>query len=244
MTFTRALLPLALLLTGCLKTRGDLRSESTDTTPQVQTAAAQRAQAAESGPTVTLMAAPGKPAASAAKVEDMDEQMRNLTGRMEVVENNLNQTTAAADAAHNEYIKDKLTLEQRVMVYEEEFKKLQADIAGLTEQVTALKTAAAAAPSTAPMVTMMPAPAPKDPLELATEMFAAKKWKEAAAAFQKYREAFPKGKSYADATYKIGVCFQELGLKDEAKSFYDEVIAKFPKAKEAKKASIRNKSLK
>ena len=243
MKIARALVPLTLVLTGCLKTRGDLRSESTDSTPQIQTTAAQRAQAAESAPVVATVAAAGKPAASAAKVEDMDEQMRSLTGRMEVVENNLNQTTNAADAAHNEYLKDKLSLEQRVMVYEEEFKKLQAEVAGLTEQVTALKTTAAAA-STAPMVTMMPAPAPKDPLDLAAELFAAKKWKDAAAAFQKYRETFPKGKAYADATYKIGVCFQELGLKDEAKSFYDEVVAKFPKSKEAKKATIRIKSVK
>ena len=243
MNLSRVLLFASLILTGCLKTRGDLRNETADTTPQTQTVVAQRAQAAESGPTVTVMAAPGKPAASAAKVEDMDEQMRNLTGRMEVVENNLNQTTSAADAAHGEYLKDKLSLEQRVMVYEEEFKKMQAELAGLTEQVTALKTAAAAAPP-APMVTMMPAASAKDPLELAAEMFAAKKWKDAAAAFQKYRESFPKGKSYADATYKIGVCFQELGLKDEAKSFYDEVVAKFPKSKEAKKATIRIKSVK
>jgi TolA-binding protein len=85
---------------------------------------------------------------------------------------------------------------------------------------------------------------PKDPLDAAAEMFSGKKWKDAAAAFQKYREAFPKGKAYSDATYKIGVCFQELGLKDEAKSFYDEVVAKFPKSKEAKKARIRLKSLK
>ena len=234
----RSSLLLALLLGGCLKTRGQLREEVPDTTPQVQTVSAQRAQAAESGPTVTTIAAPGKPVASAAKVEDMDEQMRTLTGRMEVVENNLNQTTTASEAQRAESVKDKLSLEQRLMTYEEAIKTLTTDLTALTAQVTELKAVPAQ-----PTVTLMPAP-PKDTIAEAMELFNAKKWKDAAAAYQRYREANPKGKMYPDATYKIGVCFQELGLKDEAKSFYDEVVAKFPKSKEAKKAIIRNKSLK
>ena len=231
-----ALLPI--LLTGCLKTRGQLRSEVSDTTPQIETVSAQRKQAAEGEATVTTVAAPGKPVASAAKVDDMDEQMRNVIGRVEVTENTINQIITAGEAVRGEYTKEKLSLEQRLLTYEEAIKKLNADVASLNEQVTALK-----AVPVQPQVTLIPA-TPKDPLEVAAEMFAAKKWKDAAAAFQRYREAFPKGKSYADATYKIGVSFQELGLKDEAKSFYDEVVAKYPKTKEAKKAAIRLKSLK
>ena len=53
----------------------------------------------------------------------------------------------------------------------------------------------------------------------------------------------PKGKRYADATYKIGMSFQELKLKDDAKAFYQEVIQKFPKSSEAKKAEVRLKKL-
>jgi TolA-binding protein len=45
------------------------------------------------------------------------------------------------------------------------------------------------------------------------------------------------------ATYKIGVCFQELGMIEEAKAFYDEVIAKYPKSNEAAKATSRLKAM-
>ena len=69
-----------------------------------------------------------------------------------------------------------------------------------------------------------------------------KKWKDAIVVFSKYRDQFPKGKKYADATYKIGVCFQELGMKEEAKPFLEEVVAKFPGTSEAKKASFRLKA--
>jgi TolA-binding protein len=35
-----------------------------------------------------------------------------------------------------------------------------------------------------------------------------------------------------------------LGMKDEAKTFYDEVIGKYPNSSDAKKARTRLKSLK
>jgi TolA-binding protein len=40
------------------------------------------------------------------------------------------------------------------------------------------------------------------------------------------------------------VAFHELGKKDEAKAFYEEVVKDFPKSNAARKAQFRLKSLK
>ena len=84
----------------------------------------------------------------------------------------------------------------------------------------------------------------KDTYDIAKEFFEKKDWKQAILNFQKYRDDNPKGVKLADATYKIGVSFQELGMKDEAKTFYDEVQVKYPKSEEARRAKIRLKGLK
>ncbi|MBK9294536.1 MAG: tetratricopeptide repeat protein [Oligoflexia bacterium] len=48
----------------------------------------------------------------------------------------------------------------------------------------------------------------------------------------------------AEATYKIGLCFTELGLKKDAKEFYKDVIEKYPKTSWAKKAKYRISQIK
>ena len=75
------------------------------------------------------------------------------------------------------------------------------------------------------------------------DFFKQKKWKDAIVSYQKYRESYPKGKMYPEATYQIGLCFLELGMKDESKSFFEEVRQKFPKSSLAKKAKKQLNSL-
>ena len=61
--------------------------------------------------------------------------------------------------------------------------------------------------------------------------------KQAILAYQRVIED-PKSAKHDVALYKIGMSFEELGLKDEAAAFYDEVISKHPKSivvKDAKK---------
>lgn len=66
-------------------------------------------------------------------------------------------------------------------------------------------------------------------LKTGNEKFEEKKWTEAISQYQAYREKTTNKKSsdYALVTYKIGVCFQELGLKAEAKTFYTSVMKNF-----------------
>ena len=69
----------------------------------------------------------------------------------------------------------------------------------------------------------------KEMLKVGNKLFEDKKWIEAVSAYQSFREKSSNKKSseYAMVTYKIGVCFQELGLKAEAKTFYKSVVNGF-----------------
>ncbi|MCS6837529.1 MAG: tetratricopeptide repeat protein [Bdellovibrionaceae bacterium] len=86
--------------------------------------------------------------------------------------------------------------------------------------------------------------APTDIWKEAERLFGEKEWKKAILSYEKYRETHPKGPHYVEATYKIGLCFEKLGMKEEALSFYQEVVTKFPKSVEAQKAKVRIKNVK
>jgi TolA-binding protein len=177
---------------------------------------------------------------------DVEEQMRTMNGRIEVVENQIlreNQQAQSHSKAQSEQFSlvNKKTdllqesvekMEQQIFALQAEVTKLHAEYAAfqLTSQAKA-QTAAISKPS-------------KSTFDLAQEQFSKKDWKQAILSYQKYREENPKGKSIISATLRIGVCFQELGLKEEATTFYKEVLSKYPKSEEAKKAKTRLKSLK
>ncbi|PIT99950.1 MAG: hypothetical protein COT74_07475 [Bdellovibrionales bacterium CG10_big_fil_rev_8_21_14_0_10_45_34] len=75
-------------------------------------------------------------------------------------------------------------------------------------------------------------------------LFRGKEWKKAITSYQKFRETYPKDELWSEATYKIGVCFQELGMKVEAKAFYQEVKQKASKSRAGKKAAYRLNQMK
>lgn len=212
-------------LAGCLKTREELRGETTSKAVQEQ----------------NQSVAIAEPQAQAAKVpvyqqEEVDSQIRGLRGQVEDAANQITQINAAMDAEKNQRVQDKTDLNQRLLAYEDAIKKLQNEVAILNEQIKILDRPNA---EMAPRVKSKS----KKGMSTADHLFAEKKWKEAIVAYQSYRDKAHKGKKYAVATYKIGVCFQNLGMKKEAKAFYDEVIAKFPKSSEARHAKNRIKKL-
>lgn len=205
---------LSLFLGGCLKSMGELRTNSDS--PR------------RSAPQKEVKAPP-----AGFKFEEYDEQLRQLSGRLDVIENHVSQLNAAHRGEKDDIAREKKELSQKFVAYEEELKKLEIQMASLHEELNRLKQPAPTASSSK-----------KSSFEEAEQLFEAKKWKEAIVAFQKYRDANPKGKKYSEATFKIGACFQELGMKDEAKTFYTEVTTKFPKSKDSKKAASRLKALK
>jgi TolA-binding protein len=83
----------------------------------------------------------------------------------------------------------------------------------------------------------------KTSYDVAEDLFSKKDWKKAILSYQQFAEEFPKSKLVPDAKYKTGVSFQELGLKDEALAFYEEVSVQYPQTQAGKKAKIRIASL-
>jgi TolA-binding protein len=157
-------------------------------------------------------------AQSDARFEEVNKDFRELNGRIEILENQLRQ--GGGDEKTR-------TLENKITQLEQKISLLEATVTDLNNK--ARKEAAA--------------PAKKDELAEASELFENKKWEDAILAFEEYRKNNPKGKSYAEATYKIGVAFQSLGMKDDAKAFYKEVAEKFPNSKEAGLAKNKLKKI-
>lgn len=229
-------------IVGCLKTRAELRSENREPArvDQQEILIAQRQQQPR----------PTPPPPSPQYQEDAFEQLRNLSGRIDVVENQLNQMNAAQAGEKDSVAKAKKELDQKFVAYEEALKKLDAQVLALSDEITKMReemAANAAAASAAPSKGKKSDKNKKNnnaAYEEGEKLVGQKKWREAIIAFEEYRKSNPKGKHYADATYKIGVCMQEVGMRAEAKLFYDEVISKFPGSKEAKKAAYRLKTIK
>lgn len=214
----------SLFLTGCLKTRNEVK-----TSEQRQVMAQQVTTLQRSNADVTN------------RFADLEEQMRNLNGRVDVVENQFGQGRSGMEEVLRSNQQKNAELNQKVMLLQEALTKMESQIFQVSSELNLLRqeraSAAAAAAERAKQ-------AKKNPYEVAQEYFENKDWKQSILNFQKYRDENPKGSKFADATYKIGVSFQELGMKDEAKTFYDEVINKFSKSDEARRAKIRLKSMK
>lgn len=210
-------------LTGCetLMTRGDLRETDQKRQFQDQVSTLQKSNADVGS-----------------RFADIEQELRSMNGRVEVAESKLSQN-------NQETIKSKALLEQssqehskKIQILQEEISKLHEQVATLNSEMSALKAASAESSERGDRGTR------KDHFEIADDYFSKKEWKKAIVSYQKFREANGKSKKFAEATYKIGICFQELGLKEEAKTFFDEVVAKYPNSAEAKKAKIHLKSLK
>lgn len=170
------------------------------------------------------------------RFSDIDSDLRSLNGRIEVLENK--QGLAGKDREKLRTDNEALLAEQdkKIVALQDEATRLSEAVASISAELTALKTASVTEATVSNVK--------KDLFDQAEESFEKKDWKKAAFTFQKFRDSNSKSKKFAEATYKIGYSFQELGMKDEAKSFYDEVIAKFPQSGEAKKAKARLKTLK
>lgn len=80
----------------------------------------------------------------------------------------------------------------------------------------------------------------------AQQAFQKKKWETAIENYEKYRKLNPRGNSYALATYNIALSLERLGFREEAKSFYDEILdpnGRHFKSKLAKKIKAKQKKL-
>jgi TolA-binding protein len=215
-----------LALQGCLVTRGDVKETE------------QRQQMVQQVSTLQKTSADVNN-----KFSEIDEELRSHNGRLEVMENKLSVSGRELEqekksmADQNAELSRKVSLLQDTLVkMEEQLNLLSAEVARQADRPMAAK--AGIKTANAALTTK------KTGYDTAEEFFIRREWKKAILNYEKYRQEFPKGKNVPDATYKIGVAFQELKMKDEARTFYEEVVEKYPKSDEARRSRTRLKSLK
>ena len=68
-----------------------------------------------------------------------------------------------------------------------------------------------------------------------------KAWKKAIVEYSKVQESSTKSPRIPASLLKIGLCFEQLGMQKEAKSFFSELLERFPQAAESKKAQSKMK---
>lgn len=214
---------LSLVLFGCLQTRSEIAGRD------------ERAVAQKTVVTPTQQVR----ADQEARLQNLEENFRQLNGRIESLEYKLNADSAAKNKEQAERALVQKQMLEQMKLFEDAILRLEQ------------RGASAAAPAPSQSNTAVAAAVSSGGKDResalwgeAETLFNAKEWKQSILAYQKYRDENPKGKNFAEATYRIGVAFQEIGKKDEAKVFFQEVVEKFPKTSAARKAQYRQKSLK
>jgi len=223
---------LLLLLSSCLRTRSEVAGQEQEYLYGQKSADNQIEEVQ------TANATPQEQAVqTAAVIDEKDELIRTLNGRVETLENQVTALVAEKETGSAQNAQ-KITL-------------LQEALAKMELQIQKLETGLAPAEESAPesVVENAPPVVPAETKKLSTydtgQMhFSKSEWKKAILSFQKYTDENPKGKFLADAKYKIGVCFQELGMKEEAMAFYEEVVANHAKSEAGKNAKARLGKLK
>lgn len=222
-------------LVGCLKTRSEVSPNDQSYISRKKQQENQKANAGLNG---------GSNLTSSTSV-DPEETIRTLNGRIEVLENQVTQLQKQnADAANS-------TDANKIAALQEALSKMELQIQKMEAEKTAaipdpkLKSSDENLKHTLPPSdkTAAASNAKKNSYDEAEDLFNKKEWKKAILTYGKFVEEFPKSKLVPDAKYKTGVSFQELGLKDEAMAFYEEVSVQFPQTMAGKKAKIRMTSL-
>ncbi len=174
------------------------------------------------------------------RFNEIEDDLRKTNGRSESLDARVTQIKDRAEK--NDFaLENKLKEEDaKFVAIREELTKMQTDINELKAMNQALQAGLQAGAGSA---SAGAGASEKNPFERGEAKFEAKSWRDAIFAYEEYRKAFPKGKNFTAATYKIGISFQELGMNDDAKLFYEETISRAPKSKEADRARTRLKAL-
>lgn len=236
-----------LFFTSCLRTRADVAGQEQEylfgqanAQNQIESQTAQ-----VSSPSATEPVSPAPAVVVAAPTTnpetpvDKDELIRELNGRVEVLENQVTGLMGAQQQLQSEEAQKIVLLQEALAKMELQIQRLESElpINKTTEQVSSDLTES--------QNTDLQIETKKlNPYEAAQQYFAKQEWKKAILSYQKYVDETPKGKNVADSKYKIGVCFQELGMKEEAMAFYEEVVANYGKTEAGKKSKSRLTQLK
>lgn len=177
----------------------------------------------------------------------MEEKLRQLLGRIEELEHEKSLAHGQDRQKLNESENKIQSLESRIKILEQSLIEQDTKIKDYELQ---LAQGAQQAAASAALVESNEKPQAKSNnkeqglLARAEQSFEQKDYKKAILEYNEYRDSNPKSKKLSLATYRIAVSFHELGMKEEAKAFYQELLDKYPKSAEASKAKFRLKQLK
>lgn len=216
----------AALLSGCLRTRSEVKD-----TEQRQVLSQ------------TVNSLQKENADVNSRFNDLNEDIRDLRGRIEVAENKISRGDTETNRDQKALAEQNQDSARRVALLQESITRLDSQMQAMNAEMQALRAEVAAARAQSG-ANVASSAAKQSSWEVGLAEFEHKNWKKAILAFQEYREKNPKGKNVPEATYRMGVAFQELGLKDEAKTFFDETVSRFPQSNEAKKSKLRLRNLK
>lgn len=243
-----ALVLLSLSLSGCLKSRMQVRGEDRDEAPRVAPGAVQ--------------SVPAQPH----MVDELKAEITRLNGRMEDLERARGEAARENNAAQRDEARK---LEARMS----EMERAQASIIDALKKMQEAMTS----PTTVSRVPERSGGEGGDGFERAKSLYDAKNYDGAVESFtaflrhakgakaeeatylrgdayfqqklykkaivdlSKFPEKYTRSKRMPAALLKIGQSFEALGMKEDAKGFYQEVVEKYPKSPEAKKARAKVK---
>lgn len=231
-------LALALLSSACLKTRAQLRNDPTDDEGDRRPVQAHVQAVEPQGGYV---------------VDELKSEMTRLNGRIEDLER---AQRAAGGTASNASREETKKLESRIV-------ELEEAQANMIETIRKLQEATPAASDPVELLNKgkkffeeqefesaiesftgyLKAPKAKKSEEAtflrAESYFRLKQYKKAIVDYSKFPEKYSKSERMPAVLLRIGQSFDALGMRDDAKGFYQELTEKFPKSPEAKK--IRKK---
>jgi len=237
-----SLLLISLLATSCLKTRAQLKDDSSDQ---------------DNGPSkpVPSEVQEVQPQGQYA-IDEIKGELTRLNGRIEELERNSQQANANKDGANAN--KDEVKkLETRIVELEQAqaamldaIKKMQASAPPpnadeVFEKGRAKFDAGDLAGATENFASYLKVPKGKHSEDatflLGESHYGLKQYKSAIVSYSKFTESFPKSKRMPLVLYRIGLSFEALGMKDDAKNFFQEILDKYPRSPEAKKVKVHKK---
>ncbi len=203
---------------GCVMTRGQLTKEE-----EVEKAQALDRSVAD----------------QSQRLRDLEEDVRKLSGTNESVESHFENLKSE----NQELRKQIQTMDQdnkaRTEALKEELLKQGELLSQIQIEVSKIKAPNATAEGKQNIK--------KEPsAQLWTEaesLYGQKEWRKAILAYQKFKESYPKHKNVPTAMLRSGIGFVELGMKNEAKVFFEELISQYPNTPESKTANARLKKL-
>ncbi len=224
------ILTLAMSMTACLKTRAQLKNDAPE-----EDAAPVPVQVQDVQPQNQYV------------IDEIKSEITRLTGRIEDLERKAQQTADTPKAD-----KDLKAMETRIVELEqaqaamlETLKKMQASIP-MPENVGAFERGKEAFKAgeyeqavehfTEYLKASKGKHIEEATFKRAESHFKLKQYKKAIVDYSKFPEKYTKSSKLAQALYQIGQSFDALGMKEDGKGFYQELVDKFPKSPEAKKA--------